>query len=225
MMEACCSNQPTGKKMHAASTPVRAEAVAARFGTTVLQEDGSIENWTPGPGTWRVLRIGYTTQLSSTGGGLQCDKLSADAARVVFDSWFGEFLRRVPESSRFIKVLNVDSWEGGSQNWSPLLAREFRTRRGYDLLPYLPAVSGRIMGSVEVTERFLWDLRQTVQELILENHAAHLKELARRTGAAVVAAKAFKVGTGAAKSWFGSLTGKQRALVVIVAAVVVIVPV
>jgi hypothetical protein len=107
--------------------------------TNKLQEDGTIENWAPGPGRWKVLRIGSMSQLASTGGGLHCDKLSADAARVVFDSWFGEFKRRIAGADTFIKVLNVDSWEGGSQNWSPVLPREFRTRRGYDLTKPWPA--------------------------------------------------------------------------------------
>jgi hypothetical protein len=154
--------------------------------TGKLQEDGTIESWSPGPGAWRVLRIGYTTQLSSTGGGLQCDKLSADAARVVFDSWFGEFLRRIPGSSTFIKVLNIDSWEGGSQNWSPLLAREFRTRRGYDLTRYLPCMTGVLVESPSTTEAFLLDLRRTISECIAENHYGTMYRLAHENGAIVM---------------------------------------
>ncbi len=154
--------------------------------TGKLQEDGTIENWSPGPGAWRVLRLGYTTQLSSTGGGLQCDKLSADAARVVFDSWFGEFLRRIPGSSTFIKVLNIDSWEGGSQNWSPLLAREFRTRRGYDLTTYLPCMTGVVVESPSTTEAFLLDLRRTISECIAENHYGTMYRLAHENGAIVM---------------------------------------
>ncbi len=154
--------------------------------TGKLQEDGTIEGWTPGPGTWRVLRIGYTTQLASTGGGLQCDKLSADAARVVFESWFGEFLRRIPDARRFITILNIDSWEGGSQNWSPVLAREFRTRRGYDLTKYLPCMAGVVVGSPSTTEAFLLDVRRTISECIAENHYATMQRLAHEHGAIVM---------------------------------------
>ncbi len=79
-------------------------------------------------------------------------------------------------------MLHIDSWEMGSQNWTAAFRDEFRRRRGYDPLPYLPVVTGRAVGSLETSERFLWDLRQTAQELVIENHAGHLKELARRYG-------------------------------------------
>jgi hypothetical protein len=70
----------------------------------------------------------------------------------------------------------------GAQNWTGAFREEFKQRRGYDLLPYLPAITGTVVGSRELSERFLWDLRQTVQELIIQNHAGHLKTLGRRHG-------------------------------------------
>ena len=75
-------------------------------------------------------------------------------------------------------MLHFDSWEMGSQNWSPDFREEFLKRRGYDPLCYLPTLSGRIVNSPEVSERFLWDLRHTAQELTIENHIAHLRDLA-----------------------------------------------
>ena len=69
-----------------------------------------------------------------------------------------------------------------AQNWTPNFAAEFQPRRGYDPLRYLPVMTGRVVDSREISERFLWDLRQTAQELVIENHAAHLKELGRRHG-------------------------------------------
>ena len=47
---------------------------------------------------------------------------------------------------------------------------------------YLPAYAGQVVGSLELSERFLWDVRLTSQELIIENHAGRLKELGRRNG-------------------------------------------
>ena len=70
----------------------------------------------------------------------------------------------------------------GAQNWTAAFRDEFRRRRGYDALRYLPALTGRVVDNREVTERFLWDLRQTAQELVLENHAQHLKALAHARG-------------------------------------------
>ena len=69
-----------------------------------------------------------------------------------------------------------------SQNWSRNFRAEFQKRRGYDPLPYLPVMTGRIVQSLEISERFLWDLRQTAQELVVENHAGRLKELGHRHG-------------------------------------------
>ena len=70
----------------------------------------------------------------------------------------------------------------GAQNWSSDFRAQFRKRRGYDPLPYLPAYSGRIVGSLERSERFLWDVRRTSNELIVENHAGRFKELGRKAG-------------------------------------------
>ncbi len=79
-------------------------------------------------------------------------------------------------------MLHIDSWEMGAQNWTAKFREEFQRRRGYDPLRYLPVMTGRVVESLEISERFLWDLRQTAQELVIENHAQHLKTLAHRHG-------------------------------------------
>jgi len=70
----------------------------------------------------------------------------------------------------------------GAQNWTPKFLAEFKKRRRYDPKPYLPTYTGRVVGSLEISERFLWDSRLTAQELVLENHAGHLKKLGRKHG-------------------------------------------
>ena len=80
------------------------------------------------------------------------------------------------------KAVHIDSWEMGSQNWTKNFLAEFKKRRGYDAVPYLPAYSGRAVGSLERSERFLWDVRQTSMELVLENHAGHFKKYGHRNG-------------------------------------------
>jgi len=77
---------------------------------------------------------------------------------------------------------HIDSWEVGSQNWTPKMQEEFKARLGYDLLPFLPAYTGYVIDSEEVTERFLWDLRQTASDLIVENYAGALRRLANKDG-------------------------------------------
>ncbi len=43
-------------------------------------------------------------------------------------------------------------------------------------------LTGRVVGSLEISERFLWDLRQTAAELVVENYAGHMAELAHKNG-------------------------------------------
>ena len=74
-----------------------------------------------------------------------------------------------------LTMTHIDSWEVGSQNWTPGFREEFQKRHGYDLLPYLPILTGRAVESREVSERFLWDLRRIVADLLLENYAGHMQ--------------------------------------------------
>ena len=148
--------------------------------------------WDVPKGGWTILRFGCTSTGATTrpapvpGLGLECDKLDTAALNAHFNAYIGMLLRglgpRMNNPGSGWNFLHIDSWEMGAQNWTPKLREEFRRRRGYDLLPYLPAMTGRIVESPQVSERFLWDLRQTAQELVLENHAMHLRELGRRYG-------------------------------------------
>lgn len=61
-------------------------------------------------------------------------------------------------------------WKAPDGDWTEGFQKEFQTRRGYDLLPRLLCVSGRVLDNTETTERVLWDLRTTVSELIQENY-------------------------------------------------------
>ena len=88
-----------------------------------------------------------------------------------------------PEAAgKTLVATHIDSWENGAQNWTSRMREEFRNRRGYDLLPFLPAVTGRVVGTLEISERFLWDLRQTASELVVENYAGHMADLAHKNG-------------------------------------------
>ena len=154
-----------------------------------MDYDG-ILNWTPPPGKWTVQRIGYTTtgetnNPAGTGSGLECDKFNPDAARIQFDGWFGEALDRVgPELAGSTLWRNhTDSWEAFSQNWSPLFREEFINRRGYDPLLWLPAMSGVPVGSAELSERFLYDIRRTIADLVCDNFYEPFAKLGREQGA------------------------------------------
>jgi hypothetical protein len=153
--------------------------------------DGKLR-WEVPAGSWTIMRMGATSTGSNTrpapvpGLGLECDKLDTNALNAHFDAFFGTLIREIGprdvSAQGGWKMVHIDSWEMGAQNWTGAFRQEFKQRRGYDLLPYLPAVTGAIVGSREISERFLWDIRQTVQELVLQNHAGHLKTLGQRHG-------------------------------------------
>ena len=70
-----------------------------------------------------------------------------------------------------------DSLEVYASDWTPSLLDEFRRRRGYDLVPYLPALVGD-MG--EITSYVRHDWGQTLTELAEENYLTPLREWAHQ---------------------------------------------
>lgn len=151
-----------------------------------LAADGTL-TWDTPEDAWLILRMGHTSTgtHNETGGGgrgLECDKFDAAVVRLQFDNWFGEIVRQVgPElAGRVLKGLHVDSWECGSQNWSANFAEEFKRRRGYDLLPYLPVFAGIAVDSADISERVLFDVRQTIADLLNENFFGTLEQLAHQ---------------------------------------------
>jgi hypothetical protein len=148
--------------------------------------------WDVPPGRWTVLRFGrrnngaVTRPAPMPGLGFECDKFERAAFDAHFEAYVGKLLKKVgprqPELRGGWSMIHIDSWEMGAQNWSPGFRGEFTRRRGYDPLRFLPAYTGRVVGSREESERFLWDLRRTSSELIVENHALRFKELGQRSG-------------------------------------------
>ena len=159
--------------------------------TDMLKPDGRL-TWDVPAGEWTVLRFGkrnngaVTRPAPRPGLGFESDKFSAAAFDAHFEQYLGKLIRRTgprkPGDGGGWEMIHIDSWEMGAQNWSDDFRRQFERRRGYDPLPYLPTYTGRIVGSLEQSERFLWDVRQTSSELIVENHALRFKELGRRYG-------------------------------------------
>ena len=172
----------------AADQCVRAGAVIDL--TSKLSADGRLD-WKVPPGRWTVMRFGRTLTGQTTrpapmpGLGFETDKFSASALDAHFAAFAGKLISELPprkNSGRGLTMLHFDSWEMSSQNWSEHFRAEFQKRRGYDPLKYLPAYGGLVVGAPEITERFLWDVRQTASELVIENQARHLRQLAHRHG-------------------------------------------
>src|SRR5699024_5411600 len=81
-----------------------------------------------------------------------------------------------------LKTLHLDSWEMGAQNWTSGFRKAFKKQRGYDPLPYYPVYSGTVVGSLEKSNRFLWDVRETCNEMVIANYAKQIKQYAHRHG-------------------------------------------
>lgn len=155
----------------------------------------SILTWDVPPGNWTIMRFGARNNGAATrpaplpGVGLEADKFDTIAINKHLDIFIGELFRHInfdkeknKNTPGGLRMLHMDSWEMGAQNWTSEFRNQFQKRRGYDPLPYFPVYKGFIVGSRELSERFLWDLRLTSQELVLENHAGHLKTYAHRHG-------------------------------------------
>lgn len=145
--------------------------------------------WNAPPGEWTLLRIGHTWTGQKTlpatpeGEGPECDKLDKRGIRAHFDHVMKRMIQLAgPEAGKTFHTFFVDSWEAGGQNWTQTMPEEFKRRRGYDITPYLPALSGRVIGNLQTTERFLYDLRQTVSELVTENFWAEMQSLCHAHG-------------------------------------------
>ncbi|MFD2036519.1 glycosyl hydrolase [Belliella marina] len=132
-------------------------------------------SWEAPAGNWKILRFGHTStgHTNATGGGglgLEVDKFNPEAVKLQFDSWFGKAVEVAgPDlAGRVLSLLHIDSWEAGSQNWSPYFLEEFEKRRGYDLMPYLPVMAGYPIEGADFSEQILYDVRQTIASLIVD---------------------------------------------------------
>jgi hypothetical protein len=148
--------------------------------------DGTLAWQPPDASAWEILRIGYTdsdARVSTSSGswqGLAIDYMDHEA----FDRYWTATVQPLlaaakPYIGTSLKYLVSDSWELGGTNWTGRFRQEFKARRGYDPVPYLPIVAGRIIGSRDLSNKFLADLRRTVGDLIVAEHydvfAAHAK--------------------------------------------------
>jgi len=157
--------------------------------TKQLKSDGTL-NWNVPAGDWTIVRMGRrptgasSRPAPSTALGLECDKFDAKALDFHLDQYVGKLLQKIgPRAKEHgLTTLHMDSWESGAQNWTPAFLDEFKKRRGYDVRPWLLAYTGRAIQSLEMSERFLWDLRLTGQELVLENHAGAVKKYGHKQG-------------------------------------------
>ena len=144
-------------------------------------------NWDVPEGNWVILRFGFTTTgavngpATREGRGLECDKMDTTAVNLHFNNFPSKLIEKAGSfTGNTFKFLLIDSWECGYQNWTDNLPDEFKKRRGYSLLSYLPILCGDRIGSAEESEAVLFDFRKTIAELIGQNYYGHFSKLAHR---------------------------------------------
>ncbi len=156
--------------------------------TRYMDEQGQL-SWEAPAGSWTILRLGHTSTgvvnhpAPDGGEGLEVDKYSKAAMDFHFEHFFGELLPALESlAAKGMAGSIIDSYEVGTQNWTAEFPREFKQRCGYDLWQYLPAMTGRVVGSADISDRFLWDVRRTQADMMADNYYGRFTELCNKYG-------------------------------------------
>jgi hypothetical protein len=156
-----------------------------------LRPDGTLDWTAPSGSDWRVLRLGYSptgkvnhpATVEATG--LEVDKYDPAAVRRYMETYLSMYRDAVGTDwigAKGIRALLTDSIEVGASNWTPRMVEEFTARRGYDPLPYLPVLTGTIVGSPARSEAFLYDFRRTLADLLADSHYGTIAKVAHENG-------------------------------------------
>lgn len=144
--------------------------------TSRMAEDGRL-NWDMPKGSWTIMRFGYSLTGArnrpavSSGRGYEVDKLSPKHTEAYIKAYTEPIAKALgPLYGKSLRYMLLDSWEAGIQNWTDEMLSEFQKRRGYDARIFLPVMAGHVVGSAEISDRFLWDFRRTLVDMFAENH-------------------------------------------------------
>lgn len=157
--------------------------------TSKMTADGKL-NWDAPAGNWVVMRLGYTLTgrqnhpASPEATGLEVDKLDKAAVQRYIETYLDMYKDATggQMGAQGLQYMVLDSYEAGHMTWTKDLPGEFARRRGYDLRPWLPVLAGRVIQSADASEKFLWDYRKTIGELIVENHYEAIGEALHKRG-------------------------------------------
>jgi hypothetical protein len=163
------------------ATPVVPANTAVSRGSVVnltsrMRKDGMLD-WDVPAGKWIIVRMGYSLTgeknhpASPEATGYEVDKLSSKHVNNYVTQYVDMISGALgPYFGKSFRYFLMDSWEASDQNWTDDMLREFEKRRGYDPVPYLPVLTGRVVESADISDRFLWDFRRTIADLLAENH-------------------------------------------------------
>jgi hypothetical protein len=158
--------------------------------TGKVAADGTLR-WTPPAGKWKVVRLGWSLTgienhpATAEATGLEVDKYDGQAVRRYLQTYLGNYENAVGRElvgKRGVRALVTDSTEVGASNWTPRMLEQFRRLRGYDARPWLPALTGLVIGDRASTDAFLYDYRRTLADLHASEHYGTVAAVARERG-------------------------------------------
>ena len=149
------------KKLVWTSAPKGSQPAQPETNLGFYREIGTVEKGD------KVYRFGYTctgsqcmpVAMSMYGKCLEADKMSAKAVNLHLD--------HVLARNVGLDFILMDSYEAGPYDWTDDFLAEFKKRRGYDPLPFLPAYVGAMQ---EEADKIKADMARTVGELSTERH-------------------------------------------------------
>ncbi len=185
---------PVGDLYGLATPPVAATEAVAKSDvidlTSKMSADGKLD-WTPPEGDWVVLRFGYSLlgitnhPATAEATGLEVDKMDRRYVKNYFEKYLDSYKETVGADEmgkKGIRYVINDSWEAGSQNWTDNMIEQFKKLRGYDPVPWMPVLAGQVVESSESSDRFLWDFRKTIADLIANEHYGQLEDTLHEHG-------------------------------------------
>jgi len=169
------------------------DTAAVRNLTANMNSDGLL-TWDVPTGSWRIARFitsntGAKLNVPSpNSNGLIIDHLDGNAAETHFRYIVDQILK-TRLSLDALRYMEVDSVEVSNRimDWTDSFVAEFRKRRGYDPIPYLPALTGKSFADPQITSRFQHDYRKTVSDLWIDGHYRKSTEFLNTYGMQLVA--------------------------------------
>lgn len=142
------------------------------------------------PGKWVISRaylaptgVPNAPALDGDGKGLEIDRWNPAVLEKHYDSFIRDIQRHVPADERKTwRIIVSDSYERATQNTGDDFKEYFISHYGYDPTPYLPVYQGIIVGSPEISDRFLWDMRRMLADRLAYDHIGGLRKLANKDG-------------------------------------------
>lgn len=155
--------------------------------TQKVTKEGHLE-WEVPAGKWKIIRTGHRmtgskVSIAQPGGdGLSVDWFDHTGVDLQFENLGRVFIDEAAKVGAKPKYFCDDSFEDGFPNWTENMLARFKEYRGYDATPYLPVLSGYIVGSADIADRFLNDYRKTLSDCMADEHYGHFAKLCHHEG-------------------------------------------